>query len=523
MSLMASSLRSMGRAIDPEPEPARPPEFRRIRDSLLSQRDVALCIALLLVALGLRLYRLDHQNFWIDEVYQQYVAARPARDIVREYSLRADGGPLSLLVSHFFLSSSFPEWTARLPSAIFGALAVVATALIGRAILPGRVPWIGAAFLAVSPLHVWYSQEARWYAQWVCFTALSYLAFLHAVRWGSVRSWIAYAVATAFDLYTFVLSFVVVTSQALSASQLSSRVDTGRERVPRWFAVQIGVVIAAAPLVDMMLRHRNAVTGSPRPNTLAAIPYTVFAYAVGFSLGPPLGALHGITSVARIVLEHPVVPVVFLLFVPLLLVGVVRVARDREAAGVLLPWLLGPPLLVSLLALFTGVTYEVRYTVAALPAFALVLAAGICALPRRLLRLAAGGAVAACALVALGNHYWNPRYAKEDVRGAVVDATRSDPSAPIVVVGQARAAVWFYGKGARIAAVDGCEPNVPAVDPVRAAALLEVPALWVVVSRDWDNRAEGCLARLFRTHVAVEHRWYAGAELWRLVKRSGIE
>jgi len=46
---------------------------------------------------------------------------------------------------------------------------------------------------------VWYSQEARWYAQWLCFTALSYLAFLRAVRRGGRLSWTVYVVVTALD------------------------------------------------------------------------------------------------------------------------------------------------------------------------------------------------------------------------------------------------------------------------------------------------------------------------------------
>src|SRR5262249_22038399 len=163
------------------------------------------------------------------------------------------------------------------------------------------------------------------------------------------------------------------------------------------------------------------------------------------------------------------------------LVGVVRVARTREAAGVLLPWLLGPPLLVSLLGLVTGITYEVRYTVAALPAFTLVLAAGICTLPRPGLRIGAGGALAV--RTPLANHYWNPRYAKEDVRGAIADARASDPDAPFVVIGQARAAVWFYAKNAPIETLEGCEPNVPGPNPAQVAALVDAPVLWAVVSR----------------------------------------
>lgn len=484
----------------------------------LSRREVALLAGLLLVAVGLRFYRLGHQNFWIDEVYHVYVAAMPLYEIVRDYSLRADGGPLSLLISHFFLSSTMPEWTARLPSAVFGTLAVVATALVGRTILPGAIPWLGAGLVAISPLHVWYSQEARWYAQWVCFTAFAYLAFVHAVRRGGWRNWALYAVLTVLDLYTFVLSFVVVASQAISGSQLSRR--PGVADVARWMTMQLGILVGAAPLVAMILSHPDAVTGSPRPSTLAELPYTLFAFAAGFSLGPTLGELHTVTSVVRIVVENPSVVIVFAVFLPLLLVGMRRVSRDRDAAAVLFPWLIGPPVLVFLLGLATDVTYQVRYTLAALPAFALLVAAGLCALPRAGLRFAACGAVVACVAVALANHYWSPRYAKEDVRAAVAHAIGNAPGAPIVIIGQVWVAVWFYAKETPIVELGICDhPSEPYAG--HAAGLAEAPVLWVVVSRDWNGRAGPCRARLLETHVVAEQRRYPGVELWRLEKRVG--
>jgi uncharacterized membrane protein len=481
-------------------------------------RALAVYGALLLAALGLRLYRLDHQNFWIDEVYHEYVAARPVSEIVREYSLRADGGPLSLLVSHFFLSATAPERMARLPSAVFGTAAVVATALVGRRILPAGIAWLGAGFLAISPLHVWYSQEARWYSQWICFTALSYLAFLHAMRRPRWSRWAIYVAITALDLYTFVLSFAVIASQAVTAVLLSPR--SRGAAGPRWLAAQAALVLGGAPLIAMILTHVHATTGSPRPTTLAALPYTVFAYGAGFSLGPTVGELHGLTSPLQIVLRHPSVVAVFAIFVPLLVAGVFRVARDRDAAALLLPWLVGPPLLVFVLALASDITYEVRYPIAALPAFALVVAAGVAALPRPGWRWVGGVALVACAAAGLANHYWNPRYAKEDVRAAVGEALRRDPRAPIVVVGQARAAVWFYANGAPIEPLAGCEPEPLPPDPARDARLASAPVLWVVVSRDWSGLAGPCGARLLATHDRVERRQYPGVELWRLERRG---
>jgi hypothetical protein len=96
------------------------------------------------------------------------------------------------------------------------------------------------------------------------------------------------------------------------------------------------------------------------------------------------------------------VVVVTALFAALLAVGVRSLGRDRIALALVLPWLCGPPLLVFLTARLTSVTYEVRYTLAALPAFLLLVALGVEGLGPQW-RRAAGAGVLACFLVSLAN------------------------------------------------------------------------------------------------------------------------
>jgi mannosyltransferase len=67
-------------------------------------------------------------------------------------------------------------------SALFGAATVPVAYLIGRELSGKRAGFIAAAIVAVNPMLIWYSQEARSYSLLVFFAAVSLLFFLRALR-----------------------------------------------------------------------------------------------------------------------------------------------------------------------------------------------------------------------------------------------------------------------------------------------------------------------------------------------------
>ncbi len=67
-------------------------------------------------------------------------------------------------------------------SAVFGVLTIPVAYFIGRELSSRRAGLITAAMVAVNPMLIWYSQEARAYAVLVFFAALSFLFFLRALQ-----------------------------------------------------------------------------------------------------------------------------------------------------------------------------------------------------------------------------------------------------------------------------------------------------------------------------------------------------
>ena len=158
-------------------------------------RRVALVVLVLALAVCLRFYRLGEENFWIDEVNQVEVASQSVSDILGNYHPSAERvqqgrwllrtweqAPLSVLITHLFMSDESAEFHARVPSLIFGSLGVLGLFAFARLFVSFATALLAMTLLAISPLDIWYSQEARWYAQWSFVTTLSYIALVLAGR-----------------------------------------------------------------------------------------------------------------------------------------------------------------------------------------------------------------------------------------------------------------------------------------------------------------------------------------------------
>jgi hypothetical protein len=173
------------------------------------------------LALAIRLVWLGSKSLWVDEADSFYFASHTFPEIFSRLCDPHPPGYYALLRLSLALGHS--EFWVRLPSAVAGALAVPMLYALG--LLAASVPQasqLDAAFsvrgldqrtgvlasllLAVAPLHVWYSQEARMYA---LVTTLGLCAVYFALRFALCRH--------AGDA----LGYVLVASAALFVDQSS--------------------------------------------------------------------------------------------------------------------------------------------------------------------------------------------------------------------------------------------------------------------------------------------------------------
>jgi uncharacterized membrane protein len=206
---------------------------------LASLRSPNGLIWLVLVAGALlRLYNLSGMGLWIDEGYTIMFARMSWTDILGFNGAYDSHPPLYFSLAKLF-GLIAPELIAgRLVSVVCGILTLPVLYLLARR-LAG--PWIALAatfVLAISPLHIWYSQEARMYVPSMLFVALSYWALVEYLH-GPSRKWaILYGVAVLAAMYLSYSSLYAL------APQVVLHIILLRER--RRAAIPILVALAVA-------------------------------------------------------------------------------------------------------------------------------------------------------------------------------------------------------------------------------------------------------------------------------------
>jgi hypothetical protein len=179
------------------------------------------------------------------------------------------------------------------------------------------------------------------------------------------------------------------------------------------------VALLSVPAVYLLLRIPPTVSANPfylfNPTHVA---YTLWTFATGYSLGPNLVELRteGLTVIRRNLFL--IVPIMGLC-VTLLALGLGQLWRSRRnAATALVLWMTVPIAFVILGAWLTSHPYNVRYTLLALPPTLMLLANGVRWFPARSLRIGAATLLVTCSAASLWNYYTDPRYYREDNRGA---------------------------------------------------------------------------------------------------------
>lgn len=132
---------------------------------------VAIVVA---VALGIRLYGLDVNNIGLDESVSWFQSKDTFADLLVR-TANDNYPPLhNIILFGVIHTAGDSEWLLRFPSVVFGVAAVPALYWLGALTLGRAAGLLAAALLTLSPFHLWYSQEARFY------TLMALAAILYA-------------------------------------------------------------------------------------------------------------------------------------------------------------------------------------------------------------------------------------------------------------------------------------------------------------------------------------------------------
>ncbi len=147
---------------------------------------------ILILAFLLRIYNLN-QSFWLDEAAQ---VIESTRSFTEQFQLAADfHPPLYHLILFFWMKFGTSEIWVRLLSVLFGLGSIFSIYKIGSFLGNKKVGLITSFFLAISPYHIWYSQEARPYMLFVFISLVSTYLLLR-------RNWLMYTISISLSLYS---------------------------------------------------------------------------------------------------------------------------------------------------------------------------------------------------------------------------------------------------------------------------------------------------------------------------------
>lgn len=162
-----------------------------------------LLLAIFILALFLRLYQLDKESFWADELatlqYSQNLE-------------RIDRGNPPLY--HIFINKwinyfGVSEFSMRLPSAILGASLVLLLYLVGKSLFNKKVAILSAFMCATSAIQIVYSQEARAYAMLSVLTLLCAYFFIKIIKTNKLYSYFFFILLIVLTIYLHFLGMAL--------------------------------------------------------------------------------------------------------------------------------------------------------------------------------------------------------------------------------------------------------------------------------------------------------------------------
>jgi len=341
----------------------------------------------LVVILGsaLRIYGLD-KSLWLDEV----ISVNRQRDIQSLVSHIDLPGKLYFIILHFFMIFGNDEVAARSPSVIFGVLSIYLIYKVGELFFGRpREGLIGAFLLSISTMHVWYSQEARYYSISMFLSLLSLFLFYKAIRENGKKLWVGFIISTILAVLShwYMLFIPLIEMSFLAFILIKNRRSVimrarkiGGKKI---FLLVLGLMVAPISSIRLLQTALSLVeTGwilriewGLKPESFFEDFFSYFSFGFSFS---SLSNLCGRVMASSFLYF-------FLLF---FLLGIfASIGKYRELTVFLLLWIFLPTMIVLILTLnFGSPITSAKYMIFILPGYLIVISRGISSIDASLIR-----------------------------------------------------------------------------------------------------------------------------------------
>jgi mannosyltransferase len=175
------------------------------------------------------------------------------------------------------------EWGLRFLSALAGVVTIPVAFLVGRELRDERAGVIAAALVAVNPMLLWYSQEARAYALLGLFCALSLLYCVRALERdaGSKHDFVLWGVFSALALATHYFAvFPLIAEVVLLARRRGRAILSGL-----WIVAVAVVLLAPLAIHQMSYGHAEWIGKFSLGHRVAEVGITYLVGETGDIIG----------------------------------------------------------------------------------------------------------------------------------------------------------------------------------------------------------------------------------------------
>ncbi len=466
-------------------------------------RSRLLFLLIMWLGMALRIWGLDGQSLWRDEVDTVRFATQPLGELLRMFVTPGHNGPLYyLLMRPWILFFGHRDFALRYASLLVGLLVLPLGYQVMRKWAGKRVGRLTALLLAVSPFVVWYSQELRMYMCVLCIALASTWCWQRALWDRRPLFWGPYVLLISAGIYMHFLLALLIPTHLLLALLRPRDVRAG---FPWWVLAYGFFVLPYIPLAwwqKKLLFSPTFRTGHPFVPLPEMIARLLYVFAEG---------MHRVRLPSPLPPYAPIVPLLFLALAGLFLAAPPR-ARDRV---MLFLWFLLPILGLYAISLELPLFTE-RYLIWTLPPLLALVALGGRTLWRwRGIFVVAWGFMLSFMLLGLGYQVRFP--IKPDMRGAVayVEAHRSPESVVLLHLGYLKHAYMYYAPGSRAALREAPAPGPGGTLEQTGRDILarvgDHRDVWYVESESamWDPK--GLVRKWLETHARkVAERRFVG-------------
>lgn len=484
-----------------------------------------LLIATILLGASLRLLRLSWQPLWWDEGYSIFFATEPLQEMFRLTALDIHP-PLYYTLLHFWFvlaGSTSPE-TARLLSVVIGVATLPVLTWTCQTILPTKrwIAFVATLLLAISPIHLYYSQEVRMYGLAMLLTLVA-SAFLWKIQRGLEQDQRPYAPTFAYIL-TAALALLTLyyTGFLLVAHQLWALVVNrhhGR-RIIWYLTAAFLVFLSNMPwwlyAVPKLLVYVNDKVLSDQDQSLAIWNY-IARHWLAFFAGHIPASIQSLEMIRQLSIT----------VIALVMIVAILLTRNHKSV---VSWLLTLVLIPTAIGFVVNLIYPFfpeggeRLLLPLLP-YLILLYAIACidfSLSNRYLGLFALSVACFAAFIGIYLFYTTPRYIAHDYRPIVTDVvTNSRPNDSVLALFPWQVGYW-RAYTPRTADGELLLPQPPPVDQTilrwddafaaRLNSDLDKGTIWFPMPVSFGSTLPTEIENYLELHARnLENHWYSAA------------